>query len=214
MATTYSLQLDIAANDLATIVEAGENIVLAKVFSDSPSNIAWISLPPLSHNRIEWLDEYAVYYATQSGGVNFIQTSALGIPSGTYFTLTSKGLDGPKTGSEAPPQGSYRAINQTSSTQTLGLAQAVGGGNTSSPIVATAVPQSQLATWTPLPAVYVWLATGISTGATITVPPSAQGAGAESRAISSRSTRIDFQKSNSVHCLYDAAKGAFVEQAS
>lgn len=208
----YQLTLEIAEQDLPVILQAGERIIVVRAFSDAPSNVAWIAVTPLSSsNVVSWTDAYAIYASNTVGDITTTVTTPAGVPSGTYFTLSEEGLEGPFTGPDTPEPGAFRAINRLDGKDsiTLGMAQVAGTPGALNPINATVVPANQLATWTPVPTVYVWLASGIAAGAAVTVPPvGAPG----TRTASSRSTRIDFAQRVRARCRYNFSLGVFVEE--
>jgi hypothetical protein len=220
MTTTYTLTLTISAQDLGTIYQAGENIILAKAFSDSTSNMAWLSFRPFEANQVSWIEECGLYASRQENAVQVQVATKIGIPSGEYFNYVNDNFEGPFTGEGAPPTGSYRVFNQDAGMSVdFGMFQQAsfnGQEVAGSPTISVNIPNQQFATFTPQTAVYVWLQSGVKTGQTVQVPPPAHGSGSGSdlpKSVSSRSTLVEFGTSTSLTYHYDASVGAFVPGA-
>lgn len=211
---TYSLNLLFDPADLQTIYAAGEQVVVARAFSDSDSNVAWVVFAPLVSNQVSWQDSYGLYASRSSGSITMSATTDVGIPSGTYYNLTPQGtFDGPFKGAEAPPAGSYRAFNQMTSYPYFnsGLIQAAtvnGTAVAAGPTTTVVVPASQFGTFTPQSTVYVWLQSHIAAGAAVQVPPPAMTAVGS---VSSPSTMIQFPSgTTSLTYRYDAKTASFL----
>lgn len=215
----YTLQLLISPTDLSTILQAGENIVLAKAFSDSPSNVAWVSCAPFQTNTISWDNSYGMYAVVSmaSGKIQPQSTTSIGIASGMYYNFgPTPVFTGPFSGENAPPPGSFRVFNlmppSNNPSFVFGLIQNVtanGVALNSSPTTAQVVPANQLATFTPLDTIYVWLQSGVAAGAVLSIPPLA----GDSFAVSSRATKVDFTSASTLSYVYSSTTGAFVPVA-
>lgn len=217
---TYTLQLVIDSTDLSTILQAGENIVLAKAFSDSPSNVAWLSFAPFVNNSVSWQDQYGMYGAVtmSSGQINPQSTTSMGIASGMYYNFgpTTPVFTGPFPGQDAPGPGSFRVFNLLPPASypsfVFGLTQSAtvnGAAAVACPATAQVVPANQFATFTPLETVYVWLQSGVAAGAVIAVPPLS----GLSLQATSRATKVQFAGASSLTYVYSSASGAFVPAA-
>lgn len=217
MTTTYTLTLTISAQDLATIYQTGENIVLAKAFSDSTSNMAWLSFRPFEANQVSWTEECGLYASRQENAVQIEVATKIDIPSGEYFNYVNDNFEGPFKGEGAPPAGSYRVFNQDAGMSVdFGMFQQAsfnGQENAGSPTISVNIPNQQLATFTPRAAVYVWLQSGVTSGSPVQVPPPANGAGDAHKlpqSVSSRSTLVEFGTSTRLTYRYDSSVGVFV----
>lgn len=177
---TYTLDLSIDAQDLQTIENAGENIIIAKPVNSAANtpNVAWLSINPLEGNQVVWTEEYAMYASTTSiqSGANIFQTSATSYPAldGICYDLNPSGVfTSPVAGPQPVNPGSYSTLNNYTSLQamTLGLTQSAtttSGNFTLSPINAQSVPTNQQVIFTPYTTVWVWLQAQVSSGVIIT----------------------------------------------
>jgi len=222
--STYTLQLMINSTDLSTLLEAGENIILARAFSDSASNVAWVSFKPFGNNSISWEDQYGMYGAVtmSSGQINPQSTTLIDVASGMYYNFgpATPVFTGPYSGPSAPGPGSFRVFNLLPPTAypsfVFGLTQNAtvnGAAAAASPTTAQVVPANQFATFTPLETVYVWLQSGVAAGAVVTVPPLVGLTAGLTLQATSRATKIQFTGASSLTYVYSSTAGAFVPSA-
>lgn len=211
----YTLQLRFSSQDLKTIAQAGESVVVAKAFSDSATNVAWVVFTPFENNFVSWDEAYAFFAspAQSSGTVQILSASQGTALSGRYYTFDGTGFEGPYPGETAPPAGSFRVINQVPSQQYpalgFGLLQSATVNGEGFPSLATnqeIVPAAQYATFTPLETVYVWLQSGVRTGAIVTLPPAAPR---PAQAVAGFATEIQFAGPSTLTYSYDASTGTF-----
>ncbi len=214
---TYMLTLVFNPSDLQTIYAAGEQVVIARRFSDSESNVAWLCFKPFETNVVGWEDQYGLYASQTSGMVTMSAKTGDDIPSGTYYNMTSSGFEGPFSGDGAPPPDSYRAFNQMTDYPVFGFgviqAASVNGAKVEAgPATAVEVPMSQFATFTPVETLYVWLQSNVAAGDKVAVPPPGRNlAAAQVGSVSSPSTEIRFGGGVvSLAYRYDAKTATFL----
>lgn len=217
--TTYTLNLNFNQSDLEAI--SGEKVVIARAFSDSESNVAWVCFQPLLDNQVSWDDNYGVYFAVaqSSGSLQKNGSLPVGIISGASYRLDPNGIfSGPDSGQGSPAPGSYRVSNGMPSADHpflfFGLTQGVNVNNVEiapSPTNVTRIPANQFGTFTPLDAVYVWVQSNVAPGEIVELPPAADGfKSSVSGAVSSLSTMIQFSTPSTVAYKYSARFGGFV----
>lgn len=211
----YSLTLTFASSDLETIHAARESVVLARAFSDSDSNVAWVSFVPTPNNVVSWDDGYGLYFASalSPGGIQMGNA-----PTGVLLSGASYQLDSTDRFTflpqDPPPGGAYRVFNQvpfgTFPALFLGLTQGaivLGSDVPPTPAVSALVPATQFATFTPIASVYVWLQSNVASGMPVQLPPLARGS---EKALSSFATLIPFAAPSALTFQYVASLGAFL----
>ncbi|HXO19248.1 MAG TPA: hypothetical protein VOA87_04900 [Thermoanaerobaculia bacterium] len=209
----FTLKLLIGQQDLVTIASAGESIVIARGFSDSESNLVWVSFSPGETNFVSWDDLYGLYAAVApSSGRILPQSTKSGVASGMYYTFGPQAplFTGPSGGAGAPPAGSYRVFNklQGSPSMVFGSTLSVTANgiiSTCNPATLQVVPLNQFATFTPIDTVYVWLQSGVISGDVVVLPPAEM-----SLMATSLSTTIRFAGPSTLSYAYSATLGAFV----
>ncbi|HYG64979.1 MAG TPA: hypothetical protein VEL74_20520 [Thermoanaerobaculia bacterium] len=213
---SYTLQLMISAQDLTTLRQAGESIVIARAFSGSSPNVAWVSFAPFSSNTVTWDDAYGLFAspAQSSGTIQILSQTSGTAASGMYYNFADASFSGPFSGASAPGAGSFRVFNQMPSSQYTALgfgmlqsATVNGSALPARPANLDIVPAMQFSTFTPLNTVYVWLQSGVSSGDIVTLPPLSMGA---ALAVSSRATKVQFSGTSSLSYVYESSVGAFV----
>lgn len=205
-----TLNLLIDRDDLRTIRDAGENVLIAKPTQGEQTNVAWLDFDPFEANTVEWTEEFGLYVSNSSmeHGANIQKLSDV-FPAAerAFYALEDDATFHGPTGQQAPA-GAFGADNQMPHAQypslTFGLTQsAVVNGNAINfkPINAQPVPAGQEATFTPLTTLYVWLDATIKSQTVITN-------------VTSRQTKVVFGGAVQEQTLrYDPSAGMFVVEA-
>jgi hypothetical protein len=206
----FTLNLLIDTEDLRTIRDAGENVLIAKPVNGSEPNVVWLDFDPFEANEVQWSEEYGIYVSNaqvqQGANISKLSETGVGLSAETFYALESDATFHGPTGDSAPA-GSFGADNQMPSSSyralTFGLTQsAIVQGNQINlkPINAQSVPAMQQATFTPLTTIFVWLDALVVSETVITN-------------VSSPMTRVTFGGQVTEQTLrYDAAVGKFVVQ--
>ncbi|WP_430013551.1 hypothetical protein ACQY1Y_21710 [Microcystis ichthyoblabe FBCC-A1114] len=177
----YTLDLSIDAANLQIMKAAQLKITIAKPVGASSPNVTWLVFDPFQGNKVQWEEQYSIYASPnqviQNGAV-ITRLSETDFPANdaAYYSFDSTAtFQGPFIDSDAPPRGSYKAINNMPNTQypalTFGLQQKASinsKGINPSPLNAAVVPAMFPVTFTPLTTVYVWLQASYTSGTVIT----------------------------------------------
>jgi hypothetical protein len=208
---TYSIELMIDPEDLHAIKAAQQQIILAKTVSNTcMPNVAWQSFDPGTDNVVTWSEEYGIYASNTNlvHGARILKTSSMPYPAqdGAYYSFeTDATFYGPFQNSDAPERGQFSVCNEVPSSHysalVFGLVQNAIVNDTAfnfRPINAQVVSAKQRATFTPLPSVYIWLQSRLSSGMVITQMPRT-------------ATLVSFKNQINAQTLkYDSASGSFV----
>lgn len=204
------LNLLIDRDDLRTIRDAGENVLIAKPTEREATNVAWLDFDPFEANSVEWSEEFGLYVSNTAmeHGASIQKLSDVfpAAERAVYALEDDATFHGP-TSQQVPP-GAFGVDNQMPTTEyralTFGLTQsAVVNGNQLDfrPINAQSVPAGQESTFTPKTTLFVWLDATIESQTVITH-------------VTSRQTKVVFSGAVQEHTLrYDASVGKFVVEA-
>jgi hypothetical protein len=199
--TIYTLNLNINQSDLVNLRLSGANIAVGKQIG--AQNMAWIVIPPLSVNSVNWVEEYGIYASNTplQNGATIVQMSNLPASPGATYVLSASGTLTAQGG--GAPAGSYSVSNQDYTTVpslTFGLSQSANvngsqlNGNAAS--AATVLFQSTTVI-SPSPSVVVWVQAEIQSSTVVTSVPTPQ-------------TQVSFAGGvTQVSLVYDGNSGTF-----
>lgn len=210
----FTLNTQIATDDLDRFHATGSSVVVAKGAPGSTPNVAWIALQPLDDNCIEWQEEYGIYASnvevTQSGAT-LHQISTTGdapVVDGLTYPLTAAGHFGAPT--KGGDSGSFYAFNDFDNLEaagylTFGLFQHAnvnGKAVKGNAVSAAPVIYKSTADLTPYTTVSLWVQSAVRSNSVVTT-------------VSSPITQVTFGgKVSTVSLRYDATQGNFVTVAS
>jgi hypothetical protein len=205
----YSLNIDISATDLPTILKAGQQVTIVKQ-PNGPSSlmVAWVAFGPLENNTVAWTENYALYASEsqiQAGATIAMMTDSPATP-GQQYVLTQGGVFAPPTPVQLPPN-TYAVLNQFGTNPeslTFGLAQTIQVNGTASPdnpIGAMQVLNEETGQFTPLETISVFLQANVSTSMFI-------------GSVTSQPLSLTYGQVSSYTVAWDAAIGQFVVQSS
>lgn len=205
---TYNLILTIDPADMVTIIEAGEKIMIGKTVSENspPPSLAWLSFQPLETNGITWIEEYAIYASSTQGNITVTSKTTYPAETGSCYLLTNDSqFEGPGNCLVPIQPGQYGALNrfQALPSLTFGLLQAasVNGDNSDPvPVSAESIPANQMAVYSPMPTIWVWLQSALQSDARL----------APDEAISAPAIVTFTPETASQTLHYDSAQGMFV----
>lgn len=211
--STYELKVQIGDADLASLQAANEQIVLVRQLLDAGSPVAW-AVVPLAQNRvITWNDDYSLFAAAGAGAsvgkVVTVNNTAVATMSSNY-TYTASGFSSAVPDSSLP-QATVRIQNLDVASNAMGLAQtySVDGLKKDQPVPlnAQSVPAKQFAQFTASQILWIYLASGTSTGMVVSEPTTA----AKSRQAFSAALLVDFNTGAASQTVrYSAAHGYFL----
>lgn len=204
---SYKLNILFDSENLPTIYEAGEQVVIVKHTStdSNPSSphVAWVTFKPFEKNTVEWTTEFAVYASntkTEEGAIinklsdKYAATRVdYHFNKGTFINAQSEPTVGANT---------YVVSNDSTDTPylTFGLAQSVnvnGDAYANHPINAIAVPIGHKADMTPYERVDVYLKSQINNGTVLSN-------------IGSIALPVDYEGAATEHTIaYDGSTGRF-----
>lgn len=170
----YQLNIDFEPNDLKTIAQAGEQVVLIKN-TNGGTPVAWVSIDPFSNNTVEWEEDYAIYVSNVEvvHGTKIYKMSDVAAKPMASYPFTEYGAIGSPAVDKSLTLGQYSARNNFQKEDILcfGLAQGVqvnGVDFTYSPVNAQLIPRNQQATFAPLNELIIFLDGKLTEGMVIT----------------------------------------------
>jgi hypothetical protein len=162
---SYTLNINIDPQDVATIYDTTQRITLVKQSASDRQalTVAWLALEAANHTTVEWKEAYALYTCTEEveEGAKITQsTSQDPAQDNKAYLFKDNRLVLDNLGS-APGVNKYRVKNDPSETEYIfGLAQSAavnGGVSESQPLNAVKVLHGQTATFTPIEKIFVFL---------------------------------------------------------
>lgn len=171
---TYSLTVDFAPQDLSTLWQAQEKLVMVKQTGDSSTSVAWVSFKPFQNNQITWSEEYALYSSQSSieNGASIQKLSDIEAKDRFRYPFENGIFNTPTLQPELKPD-HYQVTNNISDYPSLvfGVAQSVqvnGSPNPYKPLCATLVPKFQTADFEPLDIIEVYMDAKVKDGMVVT----------------------------------------------
>ncbi|MEI8593212.1 hypothetical protein [Photobacterium sp. Hal280] len=199
--SSYNLNINIDSNDVRTINQSQQKVVLVKtVGGSSGSKVAWVTFSPFEHNEVSWTEKYGVYASSTQvqSGAQIYKTSAVNPATTEVMYPFEDGTFGsPENGGQS---NSYGISNRYSQGFTFGLAQSVvANGNVfeASPLNAVSVLSRQNAIFTPVERLEVFLQGNFNNGVVISQ-------------VSSTALPLDFTNNSDITIRYDSSLGRFV----
>ncbi|OAA94994.1 hypothetical protein [Clostridium coskatii] len=169
----YKLNILFNSKDVATVFDAGQNVVLLKKTSTGNS-VAWVTFQPFESNYVSWNDNYAIYASNSElkSGATIDKLSEVSAVSKQLYTFNKGTFDPPESNSDIQ-EGQYAIEHKMAGYDTLifGLTQEAkcnGVLVSGSPINASIVPLNQSAKFTPYEIVTVYLEADITNGTVVT----------------------------------------------
>ncbi len=201
----YRLNVSFNENDLRTIYNANERVVIVKhTAGNADSQVAWVTFRPFMENTIDWSEDFAIYASSTNieNGATINKLSDKDAATKIQYQF----LDG--IFQNATPQASlgdntYSLSNQMSDYAglTFGLAQSVnvnGEAFVNHPINALYLPYGQNVNMTPIEKIDIYLKSDVEEGTVISH-------------ISSVVMPVEYTEAESVHSiLYSGAAGKFI----
>ncbi|MCG6117918.1 MAG: hypothetical protein MEQ07_06955 [Aquimonas sp.] len=209
--SSYSIKVQIAADDLASLQAANEQILLVRRFLNAGSPVAWAVVPLAQNHVIAWNDDYSLFAgAGASLGKVVTVNSATVATMKSHYTYTGLGFSSPVPDGLLPPA-TVQIQNVDKASNAMGLAQtySVDGVGVAQPVPVNveSVPANQYARFTASQSLWIYLASGTSTGMVVVAPTTA----AMSPKAFSAALLVDFDTgAASQTVLYSAALGQFV----
>jgi hypothetical protein len=198
-----SFQLNLAINpaDLQALIDEGQQIVLVKS-TPLQTSLAWLCLPPLANNCIQWNETYYIYAQMKRVEVGAqirmdYQSAVIPglydfLPFGSFFPAPNN-----------PQPNTYSISNQYTQQPyiTVGLAQPIrlnGSLAMVNPMLAYAVFPNNTITFRPVNQVTIYLSNTVTTSQLI------------ANELPANALSIDFNTAHETNTVYDPAKGGFV----
>lgn len=207
----YSLGLNINPSDLASLINAKEQIVLVRRLTDAGFPVAWGVISLLQSNVVTWNDDYQVFAAATPATVGriLVMNTATNATLQSDYDYSPSGFSGPSPDGSLPP-GTVQIRNTDSNTNTFGFAQGYmrnGSSVTSIPVSAQPVPGRQLVRFSASQSLWVYLSSGVQSGMVVNPPVTSS----MSRQVFSAALLLDFSNGNtSQSVIYSSELGQFI----
>lgn len=134
--STYSLGLTISQSDLATLINAKEQIVLVRRLIDAGVPVAWAVIPLSQSNALNWNDEYQLFATSTptTVGQTLAMNAAVSAMLQCDYDYSPSGFTGPNPDGSLPAA-TLQVHNADSNSNAFGLAQGyVRNGATIPPV--------------------------------------------------------------------------------
>ncbi len=167
----YQLNISIDANGLQMIYASGQSVTIVKSVVSNPLPggtlpVAWTVFQPLEENAVSWTDSYSIYATTTQimAGAMIVQTSMTPASVQTGWTYTFS--NGQFTGAQGGVSDAFNMSNQQGGMFNFGLSQQAVVNNvmTMAPLNAIPVLQNQVASFTPIQTISVFLSNASNSG--------------------------------------------------
>ena len=174
----YQLNISIDAEGLQMIYASGQSVTVVKIVVSNPLSggmlpVAWTAFQPLEENSVTWSENYYIYATTTPimAGATIVQTSMTPAPVQTGWTYTF--INGQFTGAQGGMSDAFNMINQQGNMFNFGLSQQAVINNvpTMAPLNAIPVLNNQLASFTPVQTISVFLSTSYNGGTVLSQVP-------------------------------------------
>ncbi len=208
---SYSLTLSISQNDLTTLFNAKEQIVLVRRLTDAGVPVAWAVIPLLQSNVVSWNDDYHLFATTTPTdvGQTLVVNSVTGVTLQSDYDYSPTGFTGPTPDGSLPPA-AVQIRNADSNNFAFGFSQSYVRNGTSMapvPINAQNVPARQFARFSAGQSVWVYLSSGVQSGMVVNPPV----APSMTRQVFSAALLLEFGGGNiSQSVSYSSELGQFV----
>jgi hypothetical protein len=205
--STYSLTVQIDATDLPVLQGAGEQIVLVRRLADAGSPVAWITIPLAQNNVVTWDDQYVLFGASVAAAVGqvVIMNNTTDAVLQNRYSYTASGFSAP-TPDGSLPSATVQIQNGDGGANAFGLAQSCSLSRQASPLNSQSVPAKQFVRFTASQSLWVYLASGISSGMVVAPPVTSP-----TRQVYSGALLVDFDTGSASRTVrYSATLGQFV----
>lgn len=158
----YQLDIQISADAVRAINQAGQKVTLVKSAQQKARQIAWVTFDPMQNNTVSWTEEYGLYATTTQleEGAVIRQTANTTTPIqlNWVYTFAENVFDGGQRNKDA--DGAFYLTNADGKPNlSFGLTQTVNvqGTVVNAPLNAVHVLNGQHASFTPIETVSIYL---------------------------------------------------------
>ncbi|EGG14522.1 hypothetical protein DFA_12298 [Cavenderia fasciculata] len=167
--TTYSLKFAFSQAGLSALSSSQEKVCVVKSVNGKVSNVVWLSIKPFLQNTITFNEAYGLYASNtqiQNGAKISRISNVASCSKGHQYPFLDAGYFGSANSSTVK---GYGIINNYGEALTFGLTQTaiVNGKSVDSELNATTVLNNQMADYTPIVTLSIYVAASLNNGSVI-----------------------------------------------